>query len=219
MSPQAPRPLVALLAALAALGLAAASASATTIATRGGRATCRRAGSRTLASSPTARIYAVTGADDGEYGAPVTVYGCLRRRDRRRVVLQRFSSTRAVTVVGRRLAGRYAALAESVTDVACSKYMGAAPECTTARLASFDLTTGRVRALGSAPVAAFALTPQGWLAWVAKPDPLGLADVVARDSRGVRRLDRGAVDPASLSSAGSVVSWVRDGVEQTAALR
>jgi hypothetical protein len=205
-------------AALAAV--AAAPAGATTVATRPGRATCQRARSHTLVSSPTARVYTVTGADDGEYGAPVTLYGCRRFHDRRRVMLRRFSSTEAVTFSNRRLAGRYVALTESVVDVACSKYMGAAPECAFSRLVSYDLRTGRVRARADSPAAdALALSARGWLAWVGPADAAGQRTVRVRDSAGERVADSGAIDPRSLSVTGDLASWVRDGAERTATLR
>lgn len=204
----------------ACAAFATAPAAATTLATRPGRPTCQRARSRTLVSSPTARVYAVTGHDDGEYGAPTTVYGCLRLHDRRRVVLRRFSATQAVTFPRRRLAGRYVALSESVVDVACTKYMGAASECSSARLASYDLRTGRARARADSPAAdALALSARGWLAWVGPADTAGVRTVRVRDSAGERVAGGGAVDPRSLSVTGDLASWVADGAEQTATLR
>lgn len=205
--------------AVVAAGSLAAPAAATTLVTRPGRATCKRAGSVTVASSPQARVYALTGRDDGEYGPPTTIVGCWRAQPSRRVVLQRYGSGQAASFDGRRLAGRYVALQTTVVDVACSKYMGASPECITHRLASYDLRTGRHRAQGDGAPAALALTTRGWLAWVTPPDASGAAAVVAQDGAGRRQLDAGAIDPRSLSATADVVSWRRDGAEQTATLR
>jgi len=209
--------LVGLLAAAA--GPLAAPAAATTVATRGGRPTCKRAGSRTIASSPQARVYAITGRDDGEYGAPTTIVGCWRAKERRRVALLRHGVGQALFVDRKRLAGRYVALQTTVVDAACTKYMGSSPECFTYRLASYDVRTGRHRAQGDGAPAAFALTTRGWLAWVTAPDGSGAATVFARDGAGRRQLDAGAIDPRSLSVTDDVVSWTRDGVEQTATVR
>lgn len=210
-------PALLLLLAATALGLGAAGGGSAVAARTARRATCARAHSQTLASSAAARVFLVYGRDDDLYGPPATVFGCLRRHPRP-VVLQRFAAGDAPTVTGRRLAGRYAALAETVVSVACSKYMGDAPECTTFRFASWDLTTGRVRATGRAPVAAFVLSSHGWLAWTTPPDPLGLTDVVAVTATGTRTLDRGAVDAGSLRLAGSLLSWTRAGAPQSATL-
>lgn len=206
-------------AAVAAAGSLAAPAAATSLVARPGRPTCKRVGSRTIVSSPTARVYAIVGRDDGEYGAPVTVVGCWRAQERRRVVLQRFGAGQSASVERKRLAGRHVALQTTVVDVACTKYMGSAPECVSHGLASYDLRTGRLRASGDGRATAFALADRGWLAWVTQPDASGAVAVWAQDGAGRRQLDAGAIDPRSLSVTVDVVSWTRDGVEQTATLR
>lgn len=203
----------------AAAGPLAAPAAATTLVTRPGRPTCKRAGSVTIASSTQVRVYAISGRDDGEYGAPTTIVGCWRAKPRRRVALQHYGSGQSVSVDRKRVAGRYVALQTTVVDVACSKYMGASPDCISYRLASYDVRTGRHRAQGDGAPAAFALTTHGWLAWVTAPDASGAATVFAQDAAGRRQLDAGAIDPRSLSATADVVSWRRDGIEQTATLR
>lgn len=207
-------------AAVAAAGSLAAPAAATSLVARPGRPTCKRAGSRTIVSSPQARVYAIVArGDDQEYGPPTTIVGCWRGQEHRRVVLQRHRLGLAVFVDRKRLSGRYVALQTTVVDAACTKYMGSSPDCVSYGLASYDLRTGRRRAQGDGNPAAIALTTRGWLAWVRQPDASGAATVFAQDGAGRRQLDAGAIDPRSLSVTVDVVSWTRDGAEQTATLR
>lgn len=151
-------------------------------------------------------FFLVTGAGD-EYGTPITIFGCLRGH-RRTVRLQRFDAETDVEVRHVRFAGPYAAFAETVTDLPCSKYDPANPACSSHQIASFDLRTGRRRARSSTVATALVLVRRGWIAWTQPAATTGGTALRAIDSLGPRPLDDGPIAPASVRSHGNVVSWL-----------
>lgn len=188
------------------VGLAAVPSSAT--------AACRPKHAHTVAKLGSSAIYSVaTGAGD-EYGTPTTIYGCLKGQ-RRASRLERFGSTTQATLTNVRFAGKYVAFAQTLTDVACSKYDPNNPQCTSHQLLSFNIRTAKRRARVDTAATAPVLVNAGWIAWT-EPDSTTLRAV---DSAGVRTLDEGPVDAASVRASGNVVSWMNGAEARQAQLQ
>lgn len=180
------------------------------------RPLCNPAHTKVLKQTASVRILYVEhpgGAD--EYGTPATVYACYPAR-KRRVRLFEVADTEIWSPRVMRIRTRWWAFAASTDDVACEKY--AQPNCRGGYVAAYDLKTGQVRCSTRATSAALALTSNGWIAWLAEGAAGQPGTLWACDSRGARPLDQGAIDPASLTAAGPVVDWTRDGRPQSATL-
>jgi hypothetical protein len=145
-----------------------------------------------------------------KYGAPVSIYACTKGLKRAKRI-QRFESGTEPTYAHLRAAGHYVAFALTLTDVVCTKYDPENPACVSRRIVSFDMRTGKRRALADTGSSSLVLVPRGWVAWRE-----GTA-IKAVDSHGVRTLDPG---PASaLRAAGNVVSWTNGTERRQATLR
>jgi hypothetical protein len=201
---------LALVSALLAALLAAVPAEAAHQRRKPRPPVCNPHGFKVLGQANGLRLFYVQGADDGEYGAPAKVYGCVLAR-RKRVLLLNYDATAGWAISDVQLLGRYAAFLVRTDNVACEKYQ--AGGCQSASVMSFDVVTGKRRALSASDASALALTSAGWIAWFDGKTLWGL------DSSGQRTLDSGNVDPASLHATGATVSWTKDGAPASADLR
>jgi len=187
-------------------------------AAREARATfCKPRHSKTLAGAHGVRLVLVANtARADEYGEPVTLYACFPT-SRRRVVLERFPSTVLWTPRIVRVTPRFAAYTATGEGIPCEKYGGT--DCIRSAVAVRTLRTGRRRCFDSSPADALALTSNGWAAWRVPGSGEVPSVLRACDSSGVRDLDSGDIDPASVRAAGDAVAWARDGQPQSATLR
>jgi hypothetical protein len=172
-----------------------------------------------------ARVFVRFGPEDDDlYGPETRVYGCRKGARPRR--LETLEAGIAPTFTAHRFSGAVVGFTSTDVDVQCTKGMGGrAPECVTYRLRSYDLRSGRRRAAFDAP--ATTSTPprdlrvgtRGWMAWTTRADGgpsrrlWGLADGAPK------LLDTGAVEPSSIRVRGDAVTWRRDGLRRTTALR
>jgi hypothetical protein len=178
---------------------------------------CKPRHSKTLGRAHGVRLVLVAHpARADEYGEPVTLYACFPN-SRRRVVLESFPSTVRWTPGIVRITPRYAAYAATGHGVACEKYGGA--DCVRSAVTVRTLRTGRRRCLDSSAADALALTSNGWAAWRVPGSAEAPSVLRGCDSDGVRDLDSGDIDPASVRAGGDTVTWVREGLPQSATLR
>ncbi len=176
------------------------------------RPLCKPSNSKVLKHTKSVRILYVehVAQDDGEYGAPATVYACFPARHRR-VKLFDIASTETWSPSIMRLTNRYFAFVATTDDVVCEKYQQ--PDCTRSNVADFRLSNGKERCGAPSPASALALTSNGWIAWLSGPT------LSACDSAGTQTLDQGNIDAASVRAQGTTVDWTRDGQPQSAVLR
>jgi hypothetical protein len=195
---------------------------------------CLPRGSHVVARHGRAVIYLRnTGPDDGEYGAPSSLFGCRStKRAPHRLVDFPDGDSPTFARLGAdgakaRFTGNYVAFSLNYIDIVCSKY--AQDNCTTSITASYDLRSGRRRGTAQGPAttasasdtgfnaADIALTTGGWFAWIpapaSSPQPL-----FAADSGGQRALDPGPIEPGSLAASGNTVSWTSGGQAHSATL-
>lgn len=176
------------------------------------RHSCATKGSRAVAQSQAARLFTVTRVGTAR------LYGCLTAVGRRVQLAEAgdiddlYSSTAFEDV---RLAGRYAAWYGTTTDVSCKASCPPDYQATLGRVHVFDLRRRRsVRAVrGTVDGRGLVLTDGGAVAW------LSGNRLLAADRSGGRTLDTGTIADSSLRVDGSIVSWVRDGIERFARLR
>lgn len=199
---------VAALVVACAAPLGASAASRVSGCTAKGATVVARAGTALLLSAP-------VGPDD-EYGPGTRVMTC--RQGHPRVTLASTGPGDALTITHPVFAPAYVAFAWTRSSVACSKYLGDDPQCTSARVASYNRRTGRTRVSGTGPADALAVTTSGWLAWVSPLDASGARTLTVADRGGERVLDRGAIDPASLRANGQAVTWTANGAAASAGL-
>jgi hypothetical protein len=180
------------------------------------RPLCKPAHAKVLTRTGSVRIlYVEHPAAADEYGTPATVYACRPAR-KRRVKLFEVADTEIWSPKVMRIRSRWWAFAASTDDVACEKY--AQPNCMGSYVAAYDLKTGALRCSTRAAANALALTSNGWIAWLTAGAAGRPATLSACDSGGVRPLDQGTIDPASLTASGPLITWARDGRPQSAML-
>lgn len=180
-------------------------------------ASCSASHSTTLASSSKARIYKKNVGTSGK----TNYYGCWRATGRRTLLSQNIGEADfsfAFTLP--KLAGRYAAF--SSTDVNSAGEGGTTVFVFNLRT-RHETVSEQIRPTGSLidPVEwstdGLVLTKHGFIAWIASSS--SAKSVSAFDSSGRRELDSGAdIDTSSLTRSGSVVSWTKGGVTQSATL-
>ena len=197
---------------LAALCLAPAAAAAKP------NASCKRAGSRTLAKNAFARVYEVP-TEEG-----TALMGCIRSSGRHRSVYEAYDDdyVSSASYAHVRLAGRHVAWSWSETDISCKAACPPGYDTTTEGIVVYDLRrrTARVVA-GAIPVGrALVLSRSGGFAWASRSGPDGPVEIHA-SRRGSEDLvlDSGNVDAASLAIEITIISWLHDGVERFARLR
>ena len=174
------------------------------------RRSCAKKGSTTVRATPDARLFTVFTRDGVDH-----LYGCLRSVGRPVELAEATDDIDAETSFGDvRLSGRYAAWAETSTDVSCKAACPPGYDGTTETLKVYDLKRRRTARSVAAGVTghALVLTDRGGAAW------LSGNDLFVTDRAGTRRLDSGAIRAGSLRTETSIVSWVRDGVERFARL-
>jgi hypothetical protein len=158
----------------------------------------------------------------GEYPGPVTVYGCysVRHSPHRLLDFPEDSSGEFLKLgtAGRRarISGHFAAFSLSFDDGPCEHY-ALSSDCTSVLTASYNLRTGRRRAVADGSASDLALTPAGWFAWTSRGDAMHPLSAV--DRAGTRTLDPGPIDAGSLRASGVVVSWTSGGAAHSATLR
>ena len=182
-------------------------------------AACKPRASEAVVKSRYARVY-TRGHIDYDTGETERLYGCLYSSGR---PLRLFEASDDGYVLSDsyadvRLAGRYVAWSETHTDISCKADCPPDYEPTTYGIGLADLRGRSRRGIaGQVLDGALLLSKHGFLVW-AQPGPGATVDVRARDTAGVRELDTGGIDPASLSLHGSKVSWTKDGVRRSATL-
>jgi hypothetical protein len=166
-----------------------------------------------------------TGASDGKYGAPHSLFGCASSHQARKDLFD-FEDGDEPTLVVAAFARPYAAFFLSWAATSCVFYESAGAEhCGQTLFESANLTTGRVRVTVYVPETApqpsdLGVTRAGWIAWTAEGSSgSGTEAVFARDAAGERTLDPGPVDAGSLKVDGATVRWSDAGVAHTAVLR
>ena len=167
-----------------------------------------------------------TGASDGKYGAPHSLFGCSSSRQARRDLFD-FEDGDQPTLAVSAFTPPYAAFFLSWAATSCVFYESAGAEhCGETLFESANLSTGRVRLTVEQPETAPAprelvVTRVGWIAWTAwtADGSSGAAALMTRDSAGERKLDPGPIDAGSLKLSGETVRWSDAGVAHTAVLR
>lgn len=183
---------------------------------------CQLAKSRTIASSPHARVFQRGGV----------TYGCLYSSNRR-VVLGSYENTIASKIQQYevRLSGRYVAFGESrlgkeyigffvrVFDLRRGKSVSFS-ETGPATQRAKDLSLGN--AFGIGPAVSIRLRATGQVAWIARAqyfDGLPLYEVRKRDGPRSTRLATGDdIDPGSLALRGNRLTWRQAGQQSTSTL-
>jgi hypothetical protein len=208
---------VRLLAAICALlALSLGMASGADAARKHKRSLCNPPNTKILKRTSAVRILYVERPDDTDiYGTPAKVFACYPARQRR-IKLFEIADTESWKAQVMRIRNRWFAFGADTVDLACEKY--AQPDCSSSYVAVFDLKSGKVRCTTSAHAGALALTSNGWIAWLVQGASGQPSTLSACDSAGVRQLDQGTIDPASVTAVGAAVEWMRDGQPQSATL-
>lgn len=177
---------------------------------------CAKKGSKTVVRSRDARLFTARATDGGGENVK-RLYGCLTAVGRRIALADAaysdpYNSTDFADV---RLAGRYAAWLEQTTDASCKAECPPEYQTTRARLHVYDLRRRRSVRSRATDVngQGLVLTGDGTVAWLYGNRLLSV------DRAGGRTLDTGTIAESSLRVQGSVVSWIRDGIERFARLR
>lgn len=181
---------------LSALALAAGPA--------GARNRCAAAGSETLLSTPLLRVYS-----DADQAADVV---CLRATGRRTPLFDDDGLLSSGEIAA--VAGRYVAYVFSESP-ACKA--ACPPDVTgTSGSAVANAATGRIRQLEPFVVARIVLAASGAVAWLSPPAPgFGSRTLSIWDAKGRRRLDQGAIAPASLRRSGGRLRWTNGTVARS----
>jgi hypothetical protein len=192
---------------VAALALLVLALPAAAPASKRPKPPCSARYSETLASTPTARMYVTE--DQRE------VYGCLKRLGKRfRLFVYEECFHVCEDLAMPRLAGNYAAF----VDIYDFSYGGGAPDEHRRSVRVFDLRTGREVREAEVDPTVLLLSPGGTavtLAGTAGNVELALHWTFGSD----RVLDRGAIDPRSVTIDGPTVRWTKAGVPSAAPLR
>ncbi len=180
---------------------------------------CERPGSTTEAKSKSARLFSarkeILGDTEGR-----RLYGCLRSVGRPLALADSFDDNYVLSGSwgNVRLAGRFAAWSQADTDISCKAQCPPDFQPTRYSVGVADLKRRKIRLTpGIVAGRGLVLTKTGAVAWTEAGG--GSTAVRARDRDGLRTLDTGAIEPASLKLEGSTVSWVKDGVRSSATLR
>ncbi len=206
---------------LAAAGIAATVAATLVPApTADAAATCRKAGSQTVAQNRTARVYSVAVASSDNY-VIARLYGCVRRSGRRVRLAEAtdddiYSSSSWSDV---RLAGRFVAWSYRSDDVSCKANCPPDYSPTRRSIHLYDLRRRTSRSIAErVSDGALVLTTFGALAWATE---FATGDVVVRasDAEGLRTLDRGEIAPSWLRLDGAALHWTNAGQARSARLR
>lgn len=166
----------------------------------------------------------ITGLDDGKYGAPHSLFGCLNARQVP-IDLFNFEDGDIPSVALTSFNGSYAAYFLGWEATTCVFYESAGAEhCGESLFESVNLRTGHVRVSAAEqstgtvePPKALVVSHDGWIAWIA-PERSGTAPLLVRDSKGERTLDSGPIDRKSLRVSGEKVRWTDAGVPHSAVL-
>jgi hypothetical protein len=177
---------------------------------------CSPRHSKVLKHTHKVRILYVEHPGDNFYGTPATVYSCFPAT-KRRVKLLDFSEAQAWSPNLMALSDRYFAFSATTDDVICEKYMQ--PGCRTSEVAVYRVSNGKLRCSAPESATALAMTSNGWIGWLSGGGTGQPSTLSACDSNGTRVLDQGAIDQASVHSAGASVQWTRDGQPHSADLR
>ena len=178
--------------------------------------------SRDVVARSGSNVVFIRAMPGGEYPGPVTVYGCysVHHSARRLLDFPDDSSGEFLKLgpAGRRarISGHFAAFSLSFDDGPCEHY-ALASDCTSVVTASYNLRTGRRRALADDSASDIALTPAGWFAWTSRGD--AMHPLLAVDQAGRRTLDPGPIEAGSLRASGAQVSWRSGGAARSATLR
>ncbi len=180
--------------------------------------TCSVKGGTTVAHHGGQRLITKDGPDDSLYGPATKIYAC-RQAHRPAVLLDETEEGTSISISGVRFTRWYVVYAASGSSSECTKYQPDAPECFFSYVASYDLRTGKLRAITKGDAASPVLSTKGWFAWVTAPDPLGSRSVIGVDGGGSHTLDQGGINAASLGFSGARLGWKRtDGTAQSATL-
>jgi len=149
------------------------------------------------------------------------LYGCLRSAGRPLALADSFDDGYVLSGSWSdvRLAGRIVAWSDSTTDISCKADCPLGYEPTRYSIGVADLRQRRIRRIsGVVAGRGLVLTNTGAVAW-AEPAAANAVAIRAWDRNGLRTLDTGAIEPASLTLEGSTVRWTKDGVASSATLR
>ena len=181
---------------------------------------CQRAGSRTVAHNSFARVYEVKSPE-----AERRLYGC-RRSTGKRVLLDTagddFAEYLITDYVNVRLAGAHVAWASSSVDYSCKAACPPGYDGKSTSVRVYDLKRRTERAIQGAEALgrALVLSRLGGVAWASRNDAGSSVEIHASLTAGDDRvIDSGNIDPKSLAIEITIISWMRDGVEQFARLR
>jgi hypothetical protein len=192
-------------------------------ASAGARTTCKAAGARTVAAN---REVIVSEVREPEGTA---LYGCRRVSGRRIRLAEAFDDELQTSSAYRmvRLRGHMVAFAVAAYDISCKGDCPPGYQPQRNLIEVHDLRRVRlVRAVPDAVPLDIAVTTRGAVAWTRAVGGTSTTDsaaaeveVRAADSWGRRTVDRGRIEPRSLSSELTIVSWLRDGIERFTRLR
>jgi hypothetical protein len=181
---------------------------------------CKRAGSRTVAQNGVARVYELKSPE-----AERRLYGC-RRSTGKRVLLDTagddFSEYLITDYENVRLAGVRVAWASSSVDYSCKAACPPGYDGRSTSVRVYDLRRRAERAIqGADPLGrGLVLSRLGGVAWAVRDAVSGGVEIHASLRTGDDRvIDSGNIDPKSLAIEITIISWMRDGVEQFARLR
>ena len=181
---------------------------------------CKRAGSRTVAHNDFARVYEVKSPAEER-----RLYSC-RRSTGKRILLDTagddFSEYLITDYENVRLAGTRVAWASSSVDYSCKAACPPGYDGKATSVRVYDLKRRTERAIqGVEPLGrALVLSRLGGVAWASRNDAGSAVEIHASLRAGDDRvIDSGNIDPKSLAIEITIISWMRDGVEQFARLR
>jgi hypothetical protein len=179
--------------------------------------TCKRADSTTVVSNRFARVFEPN--DAGPEGETVLL-GCLRSVGKSVRLADAYDdeyvTKRAYSHV--RLSGGFVAWAYLSSDLSCKADCPEGYDSISTSVAIRHLKRRKTRTIPTTELPrSLVLTAAGAVAWV-EGYPKAY-EVHVADSDGTRLADSGNIDPKSLSRAGATVSWTKDGVVQSTALR
>ena len=181
--------------------------------------TCKRAGSKTVAQNRAVRVYTVTHSDAKR------LIACRRSTGRRATLFSNAGEElyTSSTFDSVRLRGYYVAWSSSTTDSSCK---ASCPDpnynATTSSIRLHNVRTRRSRIVSDeSPVSrALVVSNRGGVAWASHSAGMGPVEIrISVRAGDIRVLDRGRIDPRSLSIEIEIISWKRDGVERFARLR
>jgi hypothetical protein len=175
---------------------------------------CSRAGSKTVASTKSVRVYKVKNADGG-----FNLIGCLRSDNKRQTLAHGYDDVETSGSFDRvKVAGRFVAWQFTSYDVSCKATCPPGYDPYSIHITIRDLrkhktvmVDGRVATKGR-----LVLTSGGAIAWT--QDTATDVEVNAYDAAKRHQLDHGPIPPDSLKLKGKTASWTNAGQPKSATL-